>query len=187
MVLAISLPLQLLTQAYARVDGGTILYAYKAFSIALGAALIFATWTVNRDAPERRQLERVDYIVLAALSIPGGFITALFSVGIGELVASFRMVGRLGGSLKILKPSKKIQDSLSLTRLLPIFEVFEDDLLRKQITLAYNLCKAELTKLFDNDKLAEIWFLNILLLFVQVATYIRRNTTSFYLVALFLL
>ena len=34
------------------------LLAYKAFSIALGAALIIATWTVNRDAPERRKLER---------------------------------------------------------------------------------------------------------------------------------
>lgn len=89
LVLAISLPLQLLTQAIARVDGGTILYAYKAFSIVLGAALIFATWTVNRDAPERRQLERVDYIVLALLAVPGGFITALFSVGIGELVAFY--------------------------------------------------------------------------------------------------
>lgn len=89
LVLAISLPLQLLTQAQIRVDGSTILLAYKAFSIALGAALIVATWTVNRDAPERQELARIDYAVLAALSIPGGFITALFSVGIGELVAFY--------------------------------------------------------------------------------------------------
>jgi hypothetical protein len=36
-------------------------------------------------------------------------------------------VQRFGGALKILKPSKKIQDSLTLTRLLPIFEIFEDE------------------------------------------------------------
>ena len=89
LVLAISLPLQLLTQAFAKVDGSTVLMAYKTFSIVLGAALVIATWTVNRDAPERRKLESVDYAVLAALSIPGGFITALFSVGIGELVAFY--------------------------------------------------------------------------------------------------
>ena len=48
------------------------------------------------------------------------------SMGIGELVSSYRTVERFGGALKILKPSKRIQDSLSLTRLLPIFEIFED-------------------------------------------------------------
>ncbi len=49
------------------------------------------------------------------------------SSGIGELVSSFRTVERFGGHLKILKPNKRIQDSLSLTRLLPIFEIFEDE------------------------------------------------------------
>jgi anti-anti-sigma factor len=54
-------------------------------------------------------------------------VTFMDSAGIGELVASLRTVERLGGKLKILKPSKKIQDALSLTRLLPIFEVFGDE------------------------------------------------------------
>ncbi len=89
LVLAISLPLQLLTQLYAEVDGGTVLLAYKGFSIVLGIALIIATWTVNRDAPERASLARFDLIFLALLAVPGGFITALFSVGIGELVAFY--------------------------------------------------------------------------------------------------
>jgi anti-sigma B factor antagonist len=48
------------------------------------------------------------------------------SSGIGELVACYRTIQRLGGALKILKPSKRIQASLELTRLLPIFEIFED-------------------------------------------------------------
>lgn len=89
LVLAISLPIQLWTQAEVAIDGRTVLLAYKGFSIVLGLALIIATWTVNRDAPERSRLTALDFAVLAGLSIPGGFITALFSVGIGELVAFY--------------------------------------------------------------------------------------------------
>jgi anti-anti-sigma factor len=48
------------------------------------------------------------------------------SVGIGELVANYRTVKRLGGALKIFGPTKRVWDSLSLTRLLPILSVFED-------------------------------------------------------------
>jgi anti-sigma B factor antagonist len=54
-------------------------------------------------------------------------VTFMDSSGIGELVSSFRTVARFGGHLKILKPNRRIQDSLSLTRLLPIFEIFEDE------------------------------------------------------------
>ena len=89
LVLAISLPMQLATQMLIEVDGRSVLLAYKGFSVVLGLALIIATWTVNRDAPERRALTPLDFVVLAGLSIPGGFITALFSVGIGELVAFY--------------------------------------------------------------------------------------------------
>ena len=53
-------------------------------------------------------------------------LTFMDSAGIGELVSSFRTINRLGGALKILKPDKRIQDTLTLTKLLPIFEVFED-------------------------------------------------------------
>jgi len=53
-------------------------------------------------------------------------LTFMDSAGIGELVSGYRTIDRLGGSLKILKPGKRIQDTLTLTKLLPIFEVFED-------------------------------------------------------------
>ena len=53
-------------------------------------------------------------------------LTFMDSGGIGELVSSYRTIGRLGGALKILKPGKRIQDTLTLTKLLPIFEVFDD-------------------------------------------------------------
>ena len=53
-------------------------------------------------------------------------VSFMDSAGMGELVSSFRTVERTGGRLKILKPSQKIQNTLTLSRLLPIFEVFED-------------------------------------------------------------
>ncbi len=53
-------------------------------------------------------------------------LTFMDSGGIGELVSGYRTIDRLGGALKILKPGKRIQDTLTLTKLLPIFEVFEE-------------------------------------------------------------
>jgi anti-sigma B factor antagonist len=48
------------------------------------------------------------------------------SSGIGELVSAYRTIDRLDGRIKILKPGKRIQDALTLTKLLPIFDVHED-------------------------------------------------------------
>jgi uncharacterized membrane protein YfcA len=91
-VLALSLPAMLATQRLTDFDQQDVLYAYKGFSILLGCALITATWTVNAARPERDRLARIDLIVLIALAIPGGMITALFSVGIGEIVALYLFI-----------------------------------------------------------------------------------------------
>lgn len=88
-VLALSLPAMLATQRWITFDGHAVLTGYKSFSIALGLALIVATWTFNRSLPERGELARSDLAVLLLLAVPGGAITALFSVGIGELVAFY--------------------------------------------------------------------------------------------------
>ncbi|MCL9998570.1 MAG: sulfite exporter TauE/SafE family protein [Erythrobacter sp.] len=91
-VLALSLPALLATQRLTAFDQQDVLYAYKGFSIVLGCALIAATWTVNAARPERTQLARGDLIVLVLLAIPGGMITALFSVGMGEIVALYLFI-----------------------------------------------------------------------------------------------
>ncbi|MEX0341205.1 MAG: sulfite exporter TauE/SafE family protein [Erythrobacter sp.] len=88
-VLAVSLPALLATQRLVAFDAQAVLLGYKAFSILLGLALIVSTWTVNRSAPERNALVPVDLVALLVIAIPGGAITALFSVGIGELVAFY--------------------------------------------------------------------------------------------------
>ena len=91
-VLAISLPAMLLTQRLTNFDQQDVLFAYKGFSIALGIALIAATWTVNLKRPERSRLEPVDIAVLLLVAAPGGAITALFSVGVGEIVALYLFI-----------------------------------------------------------------------------------------------
>ena len=54
-------------------------------------------------------------------------ITFMDSAGMGELVSGRRTVERFGGALKILNPNQRVHNSLTLAKLLPIFEVFDDE------------------------------------------------------------
>ncbi len=49
------------------------------------------------------------------------------SSGIGELVSSYTAVNKEGGTLKLLKLTQKIQDLLAITKLLTVFDVFDDE------------------------------------------------------------
>ena len=49
------------------------------------------------------------------------------SSGIGELVSSFTTINREGGQLKLLNLSPKIQDLMTITKLLTVFDVYEDE------------------------------------------------------------
>lgn len=49
------------------------------------------------------------------------------SSGIGELVSSFSAVNREGGKLKLLNLTQKIQDLLAITKLLTVFDTFDDE------------------------------------------------------------
>lgn len=91
-VLALSVPAMLATQRMTSFDQHAVLTGYKAFSILLGLSLIAATWTVNLQRIEKPALERRDLFVLLLLAIPGGVLTALFSVGVGELVALYLFI-----------------------------------------------------------------------------------------------
>lgn len=91
-VLVLSLPAMVATQHLVRIDPHDILVGYKIFSVILGLALIVTTWTINRAAPEQARLSRFDFLVLLALAVPGGILTAFFSVGIGELIALYLFI-----------------------------------------------------------------------------------------------
>jgi anti-sigma B factor antagonist len=49
------------------------------------------------------------------------------SSGIGELVSSYTTVTNSGGQLKLLSLTKKNQELLSITKLLTVFQVFENE------------------------------------------------------------
>ena len=49
------------------------------------------------------------------------------SSGIGELVSSFTTVNRENGQLKLLKLTQKVQDLLAITKLLTVFDTFDDE------------------------------------------------------------
>ena len=49
------------------------------------------------------------------------------SSGIGELVSSFTAVNKEGGQLKLLNLTQKIQDLLAITKLLTVFDTFDNE------------------------------------------------------------
>jgi anti-sigma B factor antagonist len=49
------------------------------------------------------------------------------SAGLGEIVRTYTTVSRQGGKLKLLHLTKRIEDLLSITKLLTVFETFESE------------------------------------------------------------
>ncbi len=49
------------------------------------------------------------------------------SAGLGEIVRTYTTVSRKGGKLKLLNLTKKIQDLLSITKLLTVFETYDSE------------------------------------------------------------
>lgn len=49
------------------------------------------------------------------------------SAGLGEIVRTYTTVSRQGGSLKLLNLTKRIEDLLSITKLLTVFETFDSE------------------------------------------------------------
>lgn len=54
-------------------------------------------------------------------------VTTLDSSGLGELVSSYTTTSQQGGKLKLLNPTLKIQDLLMITKLIAVFETFENE------------------------------------------------------------
>ncbi|HVF27170.1 MAG TPA: STAS domain-containing protein [Pyrinomonadaceae bacterium] len=71
----------------------------------------------------RRLLEEGKKKIL--LNLAG--VSYVDSSGIGELVSSFTTINREGGQLKLLNLTQKIQDLLAITKLLTVFDVYEDE------------------------------------------------------------
>lgn len=56
-----------------------------------------------------------------------GDVKNIDSSGIGELIANYTTVSRDGGQLKLLKLTDKIRDLLVITKLLTVFDSYDDE------------------------------------------------------------
>src|SRR5499427_7440075 len=56
-----------------------------------------------------------------------GDVAYVDSSGIGELVSSYTTTNHNGGQLKLLNQTKKIHDLLTITKLLTVFESYDDE------------------------------------------------------------
>ena len=56
-----------------------------------------------------------------------GNVSYVDSAGLGELVQSYATVNKNGGALKLLNVTRRIKDSLSITKLLTVFETFDTE------------------------------------------------------------
>jgi anti-sigma B factor antagonist len=54
-------------------------------------------------------------------------VSFMDSAGVGELVAGLRTAQRIGARVKLLNVSPRVQSTLYIARLLPIFELFGDE------------------------------------------------------------
>ena len=49
------------------------------------------------------------------------------SAGLGEIVRTYTTVSRQGGNMKLLNLTKRIEDLLSITKLLTVFDTYENE------------------------------------------------------------
>jgi len=56
-----------------------------------------------------------------------GDVSYVDSAGLGAIVQAYATLNKIGGTLKVLNATKRIKDLLSITKLLTIFETFDNE------------------------------------------------------------
>ena len=97
------------------VNGVTILDLHGKVTIGEGSKLV--------REKIRELLENGNKDILMNL----GDVTYVDSAGIGELVSSYTTVTNQGGQFKLLNLTKKIRELLAITKLLTVFDSFDDE------------------------------------------------------------
>jgi anti-sigma B factor antagonist len=54
-------------------------------------------------------------------------VTYIDSAGLGELTAAYTSVKNRGGQLKLVNLTKRVHDLMQITKLLTVFDVFEEE------------------------------------------------------------
>ena len=89
----------------------------------LSGKITIGEGSVSLRSAIRRLIEEGKKKILLNL----GQVGYVDSSGIGELVSSYTTIGREGGQLKIVNLTQKIQDLLAITKLLTVFDVYDDE------------------------------------------------------------
>ncbi|MGE5340358.1 MAG: STAS domain-containing protein [Candidatus Omnitrophota bacterium] len=77
---------------------------------------------VLREAINNAVKEKETKILLNFAEVP-----YLDSTGLGEVVRSYTSIKKEGGTIKIVNLTNKVKDLLSVTKLLTVFDTFEDE------------------------------------------------------------
>jgi anti-sigma B factor antagonist len=56
-----------------------------------------------------------------------GQVPYIDSAGLGEIVRSYTTISRQGGKMKLLNVTKRIEDLLSITKLLTVFDTYDSE------------------------------------------------------------
>src|SRR5512136_403628 len=56
-----------------------------------------------------------------------GDVSYIDSAGLGALISSYTTVKRENGSMKLVHLTKRVQDLLAITKLITVFETYEDE------------------------------------------------------------
>ena len=54
-------------------------------------------------------------------------VSYMDSAGLGELVQAYSAASKAGGALKLLSPTKRLKDLLVITKLVTVFQSFDDE------------------------------------------------------------
>jgi len=54
-------------------------------------------------------------------------VTRIDSSGLGELIAGYATLERSGGTLKLMKMSERVTELMTMTKLLTVFEIFDNE------------------------------------------------------------
>lgn len=54
-------------------------------------------------------------------------VTVMDSSGIGELVSSWKLARRFDAQIKLIRPGDTVRQTLALTQILPLMDVYEDE------------------------------------------------------------
>jgi uncharacterized membrane protein YfcA len=87
--LCAAVPTIVFTQLSVPLADRTLQTAFVIFALALGGALLVFTWAFRRVDVLRTRVERFDLYMLLVIGVAGGYVSAFFSVGIGEFLVVY--------------------------------------------------------------------------------------------------